>query len=32
MIKVADLTRKGLANGDISTVIVLEQFTLGRKY
>ena len=31
MIKVADLTRKGFINGDISTVIVHEQFYIGLK-
>ena len=31
MIKVADLTRKGFINGDISTVIVQEQFSIGQK-
>ena len=31
MIKVADLTRKGFINGDISTVMVPEQFYIGLK-
>ena len=31
MIKVADLTRKGFINGDISTVIVQEQLCIGQK-
>ena len=31
MIKVADLTRKGFVNGDISTVRAPEQFCTGQK-
>ena len=31
MIKVADLTRKGFINGDISTVMVQERFFIGRR-
>ena len=31
MIKVADLTRKGFINGDISTVMSLVQFYTGQK-
>ena len=30
MIKVADLTRKGFVNGDISTLMVKNRTTLGR--
>ena len=32
MIKVASLTRKGFIAGDISTLIVQERITLGRKH
>ena len=31
MIKVADLTRKGFVNGDVSTVMSPEQFCIGLK-